>query len=169
MFPHDRQNLAIKKSFKFPKDVNIVMTKYYMTTIPNNIFLPTKQSESSIFLLNILIIKCSVGWSIIGWLTPYSTKFHLYSFLLAKKKKDPKTWAVFWSSKEVMELHSFWNLYFIITRIILIKYLFKRLQSKRLSNCYNIFKNYVFNFLKRTAIRHELNNLTIVTSGEITM
>lgn len=143
-----------------------------MTTIPNNIFLPTKQSESGIFFLNLLIIKCSVGWSIIGWLTPLSTKFHLYSILLAKKKKDPQKKGVFWTHwrwKEAMELHSFWNLYFIITIIILIKYLFKRLQSKRLSNCYNIFKNYVFNFLKHTAIRHELNNLTTMTSGEITM
>lgn len=43
MFPHDRQNLVIKKSLKFPRDVNIVMN---LTTIPNNIFLPTKQSES---------------------------------------------------------------------------------------------------------------------------
>lgn len=152
MFPHDRQNLVIKKSLKFPRDVNIVMN---LTTIPNNIFLPTKQSES-------------VDQSLDDWLH-FQQNFIYIQFHWQRKRRTLKIKGVFWRSKEAMELHSFWNLYFIITIIILIKYLFKRLQSKRLSNCYNIFKNYVFNFLKHTAIRHELNNLTTVTSGEITM
>ena len=96
MFPHDRQNLVIKKSLKFPRDVNIAITKYPRTwqlflTIFSYLLNKVNQvSFSFFFFLNILIIKCSVGWSIIGWLTPLPTKFHPYSILLAKKKKDPK-------------------------------------------------------------------------------